>query len=85
MQRRNPKQHSHNWQMKLTKFSKFSPLPTYLEHLKPYSPGGFNTVKYWACVRGGKVKHVLKIFNDVTYKQDVFIAASGSPYLVAHG
>ena len=80
MQKKNPKQHTHNWEWKLTGWT-WERTPN-----DPYSPGGFHTRRYWACIRGGKVKHTERmrhpersIFGGIL-EENVFIRASGVMY-----
>lgn len=62
MQKGRPKQHAHNWVWEF----KFEEFHAWGEYNKVYgSPGQ----KIWKCIRGGKVKHVLK--------KAIFITASG--------
>ena len=69
MQRKNPHQHSHNWEMMFVNRLAWS--TNVPDNLKPYSSGGWEATKTWVCKRGGKIKH------RFPFKEDVFIAASG--------
>ena len=88
MQRRNPKQHTHKWEMRFTEHKWSTDVP---ESLKPYSAGGFKMRRYWACVRGNKIKHTMKAetgyYFDGNYvlpprylEEQVFLAASSFNY-----
>jgi hypothetical protein len=82
--------HVHNWQLKIKRFD-----PRMTQNEKGWY--GFYAERYWECIRGGKVKHVMPSKEYPAYAQDfdsdgffrwkqlepkVFVALSGSPYVV---
>jgi hypothetical protein len=78
--------HVHNWKLAIKHFD-----PEMAQNEKGWY--GFYAERYWECIRGGKVKHVMPSKEYPAYTQDedsfwrelsprVFIALSGSPYVV---
>lgn len=75
-----PKQHRHHWECRLTEWKHSS-------NDIPGSGWGYNTRRYWVCIRGGKIKHTERIkhperssLGGVLY-ENVHVAGSGIPYI----
>jgi hypothetical protein len=74
-----PKQHVHNWQLRLTENS-----PTKILD-NPYTDFGFKSRRYWACIRGNRIKHTRRWNHFDNHKmmfmgygpENVTILASG--------
>lgn len=84
MQRKNPHQHKHNWEMRFTERKWSTNVP---ESLKPYTDWGFDMRRYFACIRGGRIKHTQRAPDYYSYtakrimEEHVFLAASGFRYV----
>ena len=80
-----PKQHVHNWKLQTARPSKWIDISEVKEEgaWKKYSPGGFYIDRWWACIRGNKVKHTMIIpyvnfeTKKIIQEKRVFVAASG--------
>lgn len=79
MNRSRPIQHTHNWRLVVKDFSPFVSASEISKDwdLAPYSPGGFYARRYWACIRGNKIKHITVPKHVPEPGIDVFIAMSG--------
>jgi len=84
MRKNRPNQHTHNWKLKFTRMGGLETLPDIYERFKEQSFGGFYGKKYWACIRGNKVKHTFSIpepaFQQKDKQANFFIMGSGIPY-----
>ena len=58
-----PTKHVHNWKLQFRPEKNLVPVPPVFSYLKPYSWGGFMVYRYYACIRGNKIKHTQKAFG----------------------
>lgn len=74
--------HVHNWKIKFDNFD-----TTLSQNEKGWY--GWNVDRYWVCIRGGKIKHTTDRMINTDFdnqpfvtERRVFLALSGSPYVV---
>lgn len=81
-----PKDHVHNWKLKISEFD-----PEFSQNEQGWY--GFYATRVWECIRGNKVKHISPSKDypaivvdfegkSIELEPRVFLAMSGSPYIV---